>query len=155
MKNLQLTTLILSFFLSLMFKDVIGQHANLARIDQGRVESNWIFVKATESGDAVANPMITHFSVLPKITVNDDGNVMIYIFNPNRIGINVSFHDKAGHALHRDKTAGLYYGKILNVSDLVGGEYKLTLNSEAVSACYVVKIGSDAREIKVNLIDTL
>ncbi|MCE7065744.1 hypothetical protein [Dyadobacter sp. CY326] len=155
MKNIQLTTLSFSFFLSLMFKEVVAHHADLTRADQVRVESHWMIAKAPESDGTVANPMTTHFSVLPKITVNDDGNVTVYIFNPSRIRINVSFHDEAGHALHRDNTTALYYGKILNVSELVDGEYNITLNSEAVSARYVVKIGSEAREIKVNLVYTL
>lgn len=95
------------------------------------------------------NPLTTRFSILPRITVNDDGNLFVYIYNPGRIGIRVHFHDNSGNALHHDKTAGLYYGKILNVSELGPGVYELTLNSGQISAQYSVKVGSEKREVNV------
>lgn len=95
------------------------------------------------------NPLTTRFSILPRITVNDDGNLFVYIYNPNQIGIQVHFHDNSGNALHHDKTARLYYGKILNVSELGAGVYELTLNSGQISAQYSVKVGSEKRDVNV------
>jgi len=149
MKNLQLVTTIITLLLSLMFYQVVAQRNDFAQVTRHAGASKWAYTAAPESVNSVTNPLTARFSVLPKITVNDDGNVFVYIYNPNRIDINVSIHDEGGNTLHHDKTATLYYGKLLNMSELIAGEYMLTLNSEAVSARYVVKIKSEAREIKV------
>lgn len=150
MKNLKLVTLLLSLFLSLMLNTGNAQQNDLALLGQNHAESGWMAGTRSENENPTVNPLTTHFSVLPRITVNDDGNVFVYIFNPKHIPISVGFLDKQGNTLHRDKTAALYYGKLLNVSELESGDYQLTLNSEAVSARYVVKIGWETRAIKVN-----
>lgn len=142
-------TSFLVLFLVLMLNEGIAQRSELAHLSRSRTQSQWVFSIDPERVSTFANPLTTRFSVLPRITVNDDGNLFVYIFNPNRIGINVHFHDEGGNALYHDKTAERYYGKLLNFSELGDGEYELTLHSDTVSAKYVVKIGSETREIKV------
>nr|WP_295924473.1 hypothetical protein [uncultured Dyadobacter sp.] len=150
MKNLQLITLILAFLFSLIFSHGIAQQHDLAMAGPNRVNEELV-PAADPAGDRlVANPLTSHFGVMPKITVNDNGNVFVYIFNPRHTDLNVRFSDEGGNALHQDKTTTLYYGKLLNVSELQAGDYELTLQSDAVSARYVVKIGWEARKVKVN-----
>lgn len=150
MKNLKLVTLLLSLFLSFIINTGNAQRNDLAVLGQNHAESGWMAGTRSENENPPVNPLTTHFSVLPRITVNDNGNVFVYIFNPRHIPISVGFIDKHGNTLHHDKTNTLYYGKLLNVSELESGEYELTLNSDSVAARYVVKIGLEARVIKVN-----
>ncbi|MCF0065291.1 hypothetical protein MUK70_05485 [Dyadobacter chenwenxiniae] len=149
MKNFQLMTVLLAFLLSLLFYESIAQKNDLAYAGQTAVQHDAFHAIASASAGAKANPLTAQFAVLPKITVKDDGKVFVYIFNPNRIGINVCFYDGRGHALHRDKTAARYYGKLLDVSELEAGSYELTLHSGKVSAHYTLEIAAEAREINM------
>lgn len=143
-------TVLLAFLLSLLFYESIAQKNDLAYAGQTHVQHNALPTVTSASARSAANPLTTHFAVLPRITINDDGKVFVYIFNPNRIDLNVHFYDAAGHALHKDKTAARSYGKLLDVSELAVGDYDLSLNSDKISAHYVLKIAHESREIKVN-----
>lgn len=149
MKNLQLITLVLAFLFSLIFNPGIAQQHDLAMASHSRVYPEQVAAAEPAGERLVANPLTAHLGVMPKITVNDDGKVFVYIFNPRHTDLNVRFCDEEGNALHQDKTENLYYGKLLNVSELEAGDYELTLQSATVSARYVVKIGSEVRKVKV------
>ncbi|SKB79224.1 hypothetical protein [Dyadobacter psychrophilus] len=150
MKNLQLMTLLLALLLSLLFYESIAQANDLAYAGHTHFQHDAPPTNAFTSAGSAANPLTTHFAVLPRITIKDDGKVFVYIFNPNRIDLNFHFYDAAGHALHKDKTAARYYGNLLDVSELAVGDYELTLNSDKISAHYILRIANETREIKVN-----
>jgi hypothetical protein len=150
MENLKLVLLLLSLFLSLMLNMGIVKADDLSQLHQNQLESNWVPGTYSENENPPVNPLTKHFSVLPRITITEDGNVFVYIFNPNHVVINIGFLDEEANALHRDKTATLYYGKLLNVSELEEGEYKLTLDSNSLSVPYVVKIGRETRLVNIS-----
>jgi hypothetical protein len=109
-------------------------------------------MEMSSSPAVLPNPLTKYLSVLPKITVKDNGNVFVYIYNPTQSPIEITLRDEDGNSLHKDQTALEHYGKLLNLNELEEGGYNLSLSSGGLAVKYHVSVATNHYEVNVRQI---